>query len=209
MTYTLGDVDWNRLDRDYGISDMDAGIPFENDDPILTYAEWFGTITDEVVWITELIDLTELEEEYTAVIFDPPEDISEEAQKICESIHWNDARRDVDRLSDLGIEPIARAKVSFLYESGLTFKRYVVFDGEAETISFTLVGNTVSEPGKRRIYIRGSELATGYGDANAYTDKIAEEHGGKFAVILEDVESGRKFRKDEETLSVEKYLKED
>lgn len=209
MTYTLGDVDWKRLDREYGFSDMEAGTPFENFDPTLTYAEWFDTITDEIVWITELIDLAELEEEYTVAVFDPPEDMSEEAQKICESIHWNDAQNDVNRLSDLGIEPIARVKVSFLYESGLTFKSYVVFDGEEETISHTLAGNTVSEHDRHRIYVGGRELTSWRGGENAYTDKLAEEHGGKFAVILEDVESGKKFRKDTDTFSVEKYLKED
>lgn len=213
MVYTLGDVDWDRFDAAYdlsGLADIDE-LPFKSFDQSLTYAEWFSGITDEDVWIEENIDLSELEEEYTAVIFDPPENISEEAQKICKSIHWNNAQADVNRLENLGIKPITRIKVSFMYENELSFKELLVFDGESGIISFTLVGNTSSGSKKQRarIFSDGDQYHLWRGGDNEYTDALAKKYEGKFAVILEDAESGMPFRRDVGVDSVEAYLKED
>lgn len=209
MTYTLGDVDWKRFANSY--SALDGMLPFEGDDKTLTYAEWYANLTEEDVSIEELLDLSDLEQEYTAVIFDSPENMSEEAQKICKSIHWNNAQSDVNRLMELGVEPIARAKVSFLYARNLVFERYIVFDGESATISFTLVGDTMSKPNGSEEYIFSG--GTRYDDFDfdddySYVNELAEEHDGAFAVILEDVERGVKFRYDEAETSVEEYLKE-
>ena len=209
MTYTLGDVDWRRFANSYFA--LDGMLPFAGDDETLTYAEWYASLTEEDVWIEELLDISDLEEEYTAVVFGSPENMSEEAQKICKSIHWNDAQSDVNRLTELGVEPIARVKVSLLYMCDLAFERYIVFDGESETISFTLVGDTVGKPDGvvKAIFSDGVRYEDiGFDGGDSYVNALAEKHGGDFAVILEDAEQGVKFRSNETVLSVEEYLKE-
>lgn len=212
MSYTLGDIDWKRFDRDFdisGLAEIDE-IPFENDDPTLTFAQWFDHTTNDDVSINELIDVFDLDDTYNIAIFDPPADINEEAQKICKSIHWHGAQNDVNRLKDLGVEPIAQTSVSLVSLFNLTFKRYIVFDGESETISFTIVGNMPLRQDKPPAVIFGGEeysLRPVSDDAPRGND-IAERFNGKFAVILENIEDGVKFRETETSFNVEKYVKE-
>ena len=191
--YTLDLIDWKKYANWHGLTP----VPFEHEDPLSDYAEDGVNFDDdfdgdEILFEDLFPDgYSELARRYTVAVFDPPADMSEDARAICDSIKWNNANYDVDRLKALGVEPIKTIKVSCVYIDDPSVSMWVTFEGDSDRIESEIVGRTVGGGGSHdpALYVEGEKMRPG-----DYLDSVADAYGGQFAVILEYAAAGVPFK---------------
>ena len=200
----LGRVDWERYADNFGR----ASVSFEGEDPLLVFAEEGVGLADE--FADELLlenvfpdGYGDMERKYTVAVFDPPENMSEDARSICDFIKWNNAGHAVDQLKALGVDPIETFNVSCVYIDNPLVYVLITFGGDDNLIRSEITGKAVGDGGSHdpALYVEGKKM-----QPQDYLDAVADKYGGQFAVFLEFVEWGVTFKTQREDERADVYF---
>lgn len=181
--YTIGDFDWDRVARSFGI-----GYGFLSCDPDDEYATLENPYEDEL----SESQLISLEQDYKFEIYKKPESMSEEVEDVFDDLEFADGEDALDiakKLNELGVKPIKTVDVPLVFVSNITGLKTISFDCD-EGIYCEISGNTADSGGYNDdgLYSDGHETSL---------DSIASKHGGDCAVPLERI-TGRSFSFDKE-----------
>ena len=151
MTYTLGDVDWQRFNDKYGFGDMlkylDQSLT-EVDDSFGDQAREFLTQSDPDA-VDELLFAEA--EQIDLLLYDASADgVSDEAREVIRDMrddssifyYQNTIKRYEERLSELGVEPVGKATTRLLFTKSVRAYYDVRFDGETVTCKTVVCANS-------------------------------------------------------------------
>ena len=188
--YTIGDFDWDRVARNFGI-----GYEFLSCDPGDEYASVENPFEDEL----SEDQLISLEQDYKFEIYKRPESMSEEAEDVFDDLEFaegEDARELAEKINELGVKPIKTVSVPLVFVGNITGLDTVSFDGD-EGIYREVSGDTADSGGYNDDML--------YSDGHTTSlDSIASKHGGDCAVALERI-TGRSFSFDKE-ISIDELI---
>ena len=206
MTYTLGDIDWNRFAGDHSwfkfSNDYDLeDAPFAGFDMSLTSAEdtvSFMPYDDEIYnYLCDGVDASS-----TVYIYNEPENPSDEVEDIMSMMDGveDDVAENAKRLKELGVNPVKVIEEPLIMFNNPFTEANVEFDGDAG-IRVTITGWSEDTGGYNEDMIMHDGQEVDF-------DQIAKEHGGDYAVADRDDIHGVDFKKELPLIELEPYLKE-
>lgn len=183
MGYTLGDFDWDKVQKEFGFGYELSFANQNQEEAELEDVE--GGISDEL--------LSELDQDYEFEIYKMPESKTDEMERLLsdmESGGYDDARAAAEALKKMGVQPIKTVTVPLVFLNSPYISDRLAFDCD-EGIFYEASGDTADSSGGYNddaLFSDGREITC---------DAIAKQNGGDFAVPMSEFE-GSSFSFDRE-----------